>query len=162
MRIMQKTPTFGLIVGTRGFFNAELAVDVRARLLAILKEHGYEHVITPADATPCGAIETREHAKVCAELFRKNAERIDGVIVVLPNFGDELGIVQTLDMAGLDVPVLVQACDDEIDRLEAFSADLGVEGRAARSQAALRQNHQHALRRQVDIGWKLVGVPAKQ
>jgi len=117
MRIMEKTPCFGLIVGTRGFFNAQLAVGVRAKLLEILKEKGYEYVITPEDATPCGAIETREHAKLCADLFKKNADKIDGVIIVLPNFGEELGIVQTLEMARLDVPVLVQACDDDMDRL---------------------------------------------
>jgi L-fucose isomerase-like protein len=132
MRIMEKTPTFGLIVGTREFFNSELAVSVRARLLSILEENGYNYVITPQDATPCGAIETREHAKLCADLFRQRADDIDGVIVVLPNFGDELGIVQTLDMAKLGVPVLVQACDDEIDKLsvaerrDAFCGKLSV------------------------------------
>ncbi|MBN1934982.1 MAG: L-fucose/L-arabinose isomerase family protein [Anaerolineae bacterium] len=132
MRIMHKSPCFGLIVGTRGFFNAELAVDVRARLLGIMDEMGFEYVITPEAATPCGAIETREHAKLCAALFKENAERIDGVIVVLPNFGDELGIVQTLELARLDVPVLVQACDDEVDKLsiserrDAFCGKLSV------------------------------------
>jgi L-fucose isomerase-like protein len=132
MRIMHKTPTFGLIVGTRGFFNAELAVGVRARLLEILERQGYKYVITPEEATPCGAIETREHAKLCAELFREKAKEIDGVIVVLPNFGDELAVVQTLDMSGLDVPVLVQACDDDLDKLsvsmrrDAFCGKLSV------------------------------------
>ena len=54
------------------------------------------------------------------------------MIVVLPNFGDELGIVQTLEMAGLDVPVLVQACDDDVDKLsvaerrDAFCGKLSV------------------------------------
>jgi L-fucose isomerase-like protein len=117
MRIMEKTQTFGLIVGTRGFFNSELAVGVRAKLLEILEEKGYGYVITPEDATPCGAIETREHAKLCADLFKRKSDEIDGVIIALPNFGDELGIVQTLEMASLGVPVLVQACDDEIDKL---------------------------------------------
>jgi L-fucose isomerase-like protein len=117
MRIMGKKTTFGLIVGSRGFFNAELAVSVRARLLEVLKEKGYEYVITPEDATPSGAIETREHAKLCADLFHQNAAQIDGIIIVLPNFGDELGIVETLQMASLDVPVLVQACDDDLDKL---------------------------------------------
>ena len=117
MRIMEKQTTFGLIVGTREFFNSELAVGVRAKLLSILEEQGYGYVITPEDATPCGAIETREHAKICAELFKRNADEIDGVIVVLPNFGDELGIVQTLEMADLGVPVMVQACDDDLDKL---------------------------------------------
>ncbi len=132
MRIMQKTPCFGLIVGSRGFFNAGLAVGVRARLLEILDEMGFEYVITPYEATPCGAIETREHAKLCADLFKANADKIDGVIVVLPNFGDELGIVQTLEMARLDVPVLVQACDDQVDKLsiserrDAFCGKLSV------------------------------------
>jgi L-fucose isomerase-like protein len=132
MRIIERTPTFGLIVGTRGFFNAELAVNVRSKLLSLLGGYGYDCVITPEDATPCGAIETRDHAKLCADLFRENAGRIDGVIVVLPNFGDELGIVQTLEMAKLNVPVLVQACDDEIDRLsvterrDAFCGKLSV------------------------------------
>ncbi len=119
MRLMEKTPTFGVIVGTRGFFNAELATDVRRKLLKIFDEKGYEYVITPEDATPSGAIETREHARLCAHRFHEHADEIDGVLVVLPNFGDELGIVQTLDMVGLDVPVLVQACDDELNKLTA-------------------------------------------
>lgn len=132
MRLMHKKPCFGLIVGTRGFFNAELAVGVRAKLLEILEARGYDYVITPADATPCGAIETREHARMCAALFHERASDIDGVIVVLPNFGDELGIVQTLEMARLNVPVLVQACDDEVDKLsvaerrDAFCGKLSV------------------------------------
>ena len=131
-RVIGKRTTFGLIVGTRSFFNAELAASARTRLLGILSEQGYDHVITPEEATPCGAIETREHALLCADLFKKNADRIDGVIVVLPNFGDELGIVQTLDAAKLDVPVLVQACDDDVDKLsvlerrDAFCGKLSV------------------------------------
>jgi L-fucose isomerase-like protein len=117
MRIMEKKTTFGLIVGTRGFFNAELAVGVRAKLLQTLEAQGYGYVITPQDATPAGAIETRGHARIAAALFKEHADEIDGVIVVLPNFGDELGIVETLDTARLNVPVLVQACDDEVDKL---------------------------------------------
>jgi L-fucose isomerase-like protein len=132
MRVMEKKPTFGLIVGTRGFFNAELAAAARGKLLATLEAEGYDYVITPEEATPCGAIETREHARLCADLFKRHADEIDGVIVVLPNFGDELGVVQTLDMARLDVPVLVQACDDELDKLsvserrDAFCGKLSV------------------------------------
>ena len=132
MRIMKKETSFGLIVGSRGFFNTELAVSVRAKLLEILEEKGYEYVITPEDATPFGAIETREHAKLCAELFHQNADAIDGIIIVLPNFGDELGVVETLQLARLDVPVLVQACDDDLDKLsvdlrrDAFCGKLSV------------------------------------
>ena len=118
MRIMEKKPTFGLIVGTRGFFNPQLAAAGRKQLLAKLDKSGYEYVIPPEDATPNGAIETLADARICAELFKKNEDKIDGIVVVLPNFGDELGVVQTLDLAKLDVPVLVQACDDDLDKLD--------------------------------------------
>ncbi len=133
MKIMQKKPTFGLIVGTRGFFNPELAVQGRKDLLARLDQLGYNYIIPPEDATPNGAIETYADAKICAELFKKHQDEIDGVVVVLPNFGDEQGVVYTLDMARLNVPVLVQACDDEDpskldvkERRDAFCGKLSV------------------------------------
>ena len=51
---------------------------------------------------------------------------------------------------------------NKIDRLKALAADLGVEIDAARSQSPLPQDHQHALRREIEIGRELVGVPAEQ
>ncbi len=113
MKIMDKKTTFGLIVGTRGFFNPELASQGRKDLLAKLDKLDYNYIIPPEDATPNGAIETFADAKLCADLFKKHQDEIDGIVIVLPNFGDELGVVHTLDMAKLNVPVLVQACDDE-------------------------------------------------
>ena len=50
--------------------------------------------------------------RCCADLFKKHRDAIDGVIVTLPNFGDERAIADTLRMAGLNVPVLVQATPD--------------------------------------------------
>ncbi|MBN1362721.1 MAG: hypothetical protein JW993_19135 [Sedimentisphaerales bacterium] len=132
MRMMDKKITFGVIVGTRGFFNPKLAQEGRIQLEGQLKALGYDHVILPADATEHGAVETYAHAKKCAELFRRRADDIDGVIVVLPNFGDELGVVQTLDLAKLNVPVLVQACNDRLDavgvsgRRDAFCGKISV------------------------------------
>ena len=122
MKMIEKKITFGVIVGTRGFFNPKLAQEGRVQLERQLKKLGYALVILPAEATEHGAIETYAHAKKCAQLFQSHREDIDGVIVVLPNFGDELGVVQTLDLARLDVPVLVQACNDRLD-------SLGVSGR---------------------------------
>ena len=118
MRIMEKKTTFGLIVAARGFFNAALAAAGHKELLAKLDELGYNYVIPPEDATPNGVIETLADARICAELFKKKADEIDGIVVILPNFGDELGVVQTIDLAKLNVPVLVQACDDDLDKLD--------------------------------------------
>jgi L-fucose isomerase-like protein len=120
MKMIDKKITFGVIVGTRGFFNPELAQQGRAQLEAQLKALGYDHVILPADATEHGAVETYAHARKCAQLFESHRADIDGVIVVLPNFGDELGVVQTLDMARLNVPVLVQASNDRLDAVDVF------------------------------------------
>ena len=111
---------FGIIIGTRAYFNSELAKDVRKQLLRTLADEGYDYVILPEDATPTGSssIETREDGLKCAELFRQNRDRIDGIIVSLPNFGFEIGIINAISVADLNVPILVQACDDENDKLD--------------------------------------------
>ena len=111
---------FGIIIGTRAYFNSELAKDVRKQLLKTLADEGYDYVILPEDATPTGSssIETREDGLKCAELFRQNRDRIDGIIVSLPNFGFEIGIINAISVADLNVPVLVQACDDANDKVD--------------------------------------------
>jgi L-fucose isomerase-like protein len=111
---------FGVIIGTRAYFNSELAKDVRKQLLTTLDNEGYDYVILPEDATPTGSssIETREDGLMCAELFRRNRDRIDGIIVSLPNFGFEIGIINAISVADLRVPVLVQACDDDNDKVD--------------------------------------------
>ena len=124
---------FGIIIGTRAYFNSELAKDVRKQLLKTLADEGYDYVILPEDATPTGSssIETREDGLKCAELFRQNRDRIDGIIVSLPNFGFEIGIINAISVADLNVPVLVQACDenDKVDldsRRDAFCGKISV------------------------------------
>lgn len=111
---------FGVIIGTRAYFNSELAKDVRKQLLKTLEDEGYDYVILPENATPTGSssIETREDGLKCAELFRQNRDRIDGIIISLPNFGFEIGIINAISVADLHVPVLVQACDDENDKVD--------------------------------------------
>ena len=115
-----KKQCFGVIIGTRAYFNSELARDVRKQLLKTLDAEGYDYVILPEDATPTGSssIETREDGLKGAELFRQNRDRIDGIIVSLPNFGFEIGIINAISVADLHVPVLVQACDDENDKVD--------------------------------------------
>lgn len=109
--------TFAVIVGTRGFFSAELARSGRRQLLEQIEKAGHRAVILPVEATPTGAVETVSDARKCADLWNQHRNDIEGVIVCLPNFGDELGIVNALHLAKLGVPVLVQACDDELDKL---------------------------------------------
>jgi L-fucose isomerase-like protein len=109
---------FGLIVGTRGFFSPALATQGRRELTEKLDSLGRGYVILPEDATPTGAVETLEDAARCARLFQEHRGEIQGIIVALPNFGDELGVVNAIETAALDVPVLVQASDDDIDKVD--------------------------------------------
>ena len=116
-----KKQTFGVIIATRNIFNFKLAVDARAKVLAKLGKMGFNAIILPSEETPTGNIEGYPDAVKCADLFRKNSEVIEGIVVVLPNFGDELGVVNSIKLSGLKVPVLVAAVDDDNDKVDVKS-----------------------------------------
>jgi len=99
-----KKVTFGVIVGNRGFFPDVLAKEGRRDILDVLKRNGYGAVALSMTDTKYGAVETFEEAKKCAELFASKAGEIAGIIVTLPNFGDERGIAETIKRSGLSVP----------------------------------------------------------
>jgi len=113
-----KALTFGVIVTTRGFFPSHLVATAREQIGALLAAKGYGAVMVGEADTQYGAVLTLEEAKTCARLFREHRDEIAGLICVLPNFGEELGVVEAIERAGLNVPVLVQACDDDYDRLD--------------------------------------------
>jgi len=108
----KKKMTMGLIVGNRGFFPDHLAKSGREEMIQALQKLRIEVVALTPEQSKHGAVETHEEAKRCAELFRAKQEAIDGVIVTLPNFGDERAIADTLRLARLGVPVLIQATPD--------------------------------------------------
>jgi len=102
----------GVIVGNRGFFPDHLARSGRQEMIEALTQKGIRPVALGETDSKHGAVETRQEAAKCADLFKKHREEMDGVVVTLPNFGDERAIAETLRMAGLGVPVLVQATPD--------------------------------------------------
>ncbi len=104
--------TMAVIVGNRGFFPDHLAKSGRSEMMAALEQAGYGCIVLDDTQTKHGAVESFEDAKRCAALFKQHREQIDGVIVTLPNFGDERAVVETLHLAKLGVPVLVQATPD--------------------------------------------------
>jgi L-fucose isomerase-like protein len=109
--------TLGLLVGSRGFFPGHLANSGREEMTARLKKAGYHVIVLSPDDSTHGAVQTRADAKKCAALFKSHREKISGVIVTLPNFGDEAAIGDTLRLAGLNVPVLVHAWGDETKKM---------------------------------------------
>src|SRR6201981_2145756 len=119
-----KKMTMGIIVGNRGFFPDHLAKSGREEIIRALENAGMDVVALTPDQSKYGAVETRDESKRCAELFRHNRDRIDGVIVTLPNFGDERAIADTLRGADLRVPVLIQATPDDPKKMTvAFRRD---------------------------------------
>lgn len=108
----QKKMAMGLIVGNRGFFPGHLAETGRQEMIQALEEAGMKAICLAPEQSRYGAVETHEEAKRCAELFRAHADEIDGIVVTLPNFGDERAIADTLRLSRLRVPVLVQATPD--------------------------------------------------
>jgi len=115
--ITKTTAKLGLIVGNRGFFPGHLAAEGREDMLRVLGAAGVEVVaLTPQEAR-YGAVESFEEAKRCADLFRQHRDTLDGVIVTLPNFGDERAIADTLRRSGLQVPVLIQATPDSAGKM---------------------------------------------
>ncbi|MGH9328073.1 MAG: L-fucose/L-arabinose isomerase family protein [Terriglobia bacterium] len=113
---MTKT-TLGVLVGNRGFFPVALAREGREEVLRVLDRDGYKNVCLGPEETRCGVVETLQDARRCADLFRKHRDEIDGVLVTLPNFGDEKAVANTLRMADMEIPVLVHAFPDEPQRM---------------------------------------------
>ena len=109
---MAKQMTFGVIVGNRGFFPDHLAKTGREEILRVLGQAGVRAIALTPEQSKFGAVETPAEARLCGDLFRKHRDEIDGVIVTLPNFGEERGIVDALRHSTLKVPILVQATPD--------------------------------------------------
>lgn len=115
--------TLGIIYGNRDIFPDHLVPEARKELGAIFEKLGIRTVSLGEgegkgeEESKLGGVETHADAKKCAALFRKHADEIDGVLVVLPNFGDEKGVSETLKLARLSVPVLVQAYPDDLQQL---------------------------------------------
>ncbi|OWU64666.1 MAG: fucose isomerase [Armatimonadetes bacterium Cent15-Ar3] len=112
-----KRVTLGVIIGNRGFFPTHLCESGRKTILEVLEQEGIDVVILPDTASPAGSIESLAEAHACADLFRANRDKIDGVLVTLPNFGDERAIANALRFAELNVPVLIHAFADDAKRM---------------------------------------------
>ena len=110
--------TFGVIISNRSFFPDHLVRTAREKLLRCLKEWGHTYIALSPEDTFMGETMTYEEAEKCAELFRRHARKIDGILVCLPNFGEETGVSDAIKKSGLTCPVLVQACDDDFDQLQ--------------------------------------------
>jgi L-fucose isomerase-like protein len=111
--------SIGVIIGNRDFFPDFLVGDARKDVLNLFAGMPFTPILPGESDTKLGGVETLKEAVKCAGFFKAHREDIGGILVVLPNFGDEKGVADTIKMAGLNVPVLIQAYPDDLDRLDA-------------------------------------------
>jgi L-fucose isomerase-like protein len=122
----------GVIIGNRDFFPDHLVTEARGEILGLFDSMNIDAILVGEHETKLGSVETYAHAKTSAELFKANRDRIDGILVVLPNFGDEKGVAETIKLSGLNVPILIQAYPDDLDsfnvanRRDAFCGKISV------------------------------------
>lgn len=108
--------TLGVILGNRDFFPDALITEARRELTKLFADLSIEPVWLSSRESKLGAVETWTDAQRCGELFRRHRETLDGILVCLPNFGDEKGVADSIRLADVRVPVLVQACPDDLDQ----------------------------------------------
>lgn len=113
-----KSITFGIIITNRSFFPSHLVTEARNVLLKQLERLHYNSVMLSDSDTPLGAVMTLSDVEKCIKLFQEKQPAIDGVIVILPNFGEESAVADVLQFSKLNVPVLVQACDDSVGKMD--------------------------------------------
>lgn len=112
---MKKT-TFALFFGNRGFFPGEVIKEARERLALACQKNGYDYIMMDEKLTRYGAVETIEEGKIYAKFLEDNKGKYDGIILSLPNFGDENGAAVAL--SDVDAPILVHAFPDELDKMD--------------------------------------------
>src|SRR4051812_46126100 len=89
----------GVIIGNRDFFPDKLVGESRSDLITAFEKAGVKPIMLEEQETKLGGVETFQEAQKCAKLFKRNADEIIGVLVVLPNFGDEKGVAETLKLS---------------------------------------------------------------
>lgn len=114
---MSKSTGIGVIIGNRDFFPDSLVEKARLEIVEVFDHLGLNPILLDSQTTKLGGVETYQEARKCADLFKQHREEIMGILVLLPNFGDEKGVADTLKLAGLDVPVLIQAYPDDLQKM---------------------------------------------
>jgi L-fucose isomerase-like protein len=113
-----KQLSLGVIIGNRNFFPDSLVEFARIEIIEVLTKMNIKPILLDSNDTKLGGVETFNDAQKCATLFKQHADEIVGVLVILPNFGDEKGVADTLKLANLNVPVLIQGYPDDLNKLD--------------------------------------------
>lgn len=124
--------TLGVILGNRDFFPDVLITEAKRDLTKLFSELDIQPIWLSDQQSKLGDVQSWQDSVRCGELFRQHRDQIAGILVCLPNFGDEKGVADSIRLSELNVPVLVQACPDDLDqfglerRRDAFCGKISV------------------------------------
>lgn len=119
-----------LLVANRGFFPSSVIESAYEEMRQAAAKANVELLEIEKDRVKYGAVETTQEGMIYHDFLQEHHGEYDGVIISLPNFGDENGIKAAL--RDVNVPVLLQAYPDEIgkmdfaNRRDAFCGKLGL------------------------------------
>lgn len=119
-----------LLVANRGFFPSSVIESAYDEMRQAAAKAQVELLEIEKDKVKYGAVETTQEGMIYHDFLEAHHGEYDGVIICLPNFGDENGIKAAL--RDVNVPVLLQAYPDEIgkmdfaNRRDAFCGKLGL------------------------------------
>ena len=108
--------TFALFYGNRAFMPDDVIDEARPQLEKAVKDAGCDFISMDVSLTSHGAAETVAEGKIYAKFLEENKGKFDGVIACLANFSDEASAIAALKDCG--VPILIQACPDEIGKMD--------------------------------------------
>ena len=119
-----------VLVANRGFFPSSVIASAREEMKMAVEKAGAEVLMLPETATKYGAVESYQDGVIFNKFLKEHAGEFDGIVLCLPNFGDENGIIAAIK--GFDLPILLQAYPDEIGKMDfssrrdAFCGKLGL------------------------------------
>lgn len=117
MKHTMEQTTLAVLFGNRNFFPSDLLAAAQKDMLDVMESLGIRTIMLTSEQTPYGGVETYQDAKVAAEMLKQHRDDIDGIVVALPNFGDEKAIADSIRLSGINVPVLIQAEADSLDKM---------------------------------------------
>ncbi len=123
------TLRIAVLFSSRGVFPGELVNSAIQEMAQALCKAGFDPVFLDEQETPYGAVSNASEAKHFAQLLERNHP--DGVVVCLPNFGDESSAALACRDAG--VPILIHAYPDvagqmdPLHRRDAFCGKISIQ-----------------------------------
>ena len=108
----------GVIIAHRDVFSEELAISGKTEISQVLQRCQVDYVLLEENEVGPGIVSNLKQAKACADLFRSHRDDIDGILISLPNFGDERSVAEAIRMSGLNVPVFIHAFSDKPDQFD--------------------------------------------